>query len=209
MEIPHPFFIPYVIKEDMQQLFYQSCVFGETEIIKQLLTPPVMDALQPPSSNPSLSYSVLLYNYGIQIACKNHHTQIIKLLLEYPPMRSFVDFTMSNYFAIRTICREGFADILRIILHYYPIENTAQFIQLASQYDRTEVIRILEMPQLFRAFIGANDFLVKVTTGNRLLAYHDILTGKQRRHVIRFMAAWLAFIFPQLPKDVIMYLCEL
>jgi len=208
MEIPHPFFMPYVIKADMQQLFYQSCVYGETEIIKQLLTPPVMDALQPPSSNPSLSYSVLLYNYGIQIACKNHHTPIIKLLLEYAPMKPFVDFTMSNYFAIRTICREGYADILRIILHYYPIENTTQFIQLASQYNHGDIVYLLEIPQLFRVFIGTND-RTKVSIGNKLLAYQDMLTGRQRRHVIRFMSAWLAHIFPRLPKDVIVYLCKL
>ena len=190
----------------MQQLFYQSCCIGDTNKIKELLTPPVMEALEPPNTNPDLIYSVLLYNYGIQIACKNHHTTVIRLLLEYKPMHRYVDFTMSNHFALRTVCREGYDDIVRLILHHHPFQNVTHCIYLAKQNGHTEVVRILETPVYYALFCDELYLHDKVETGLQLLCYQDMLLEKERKKVIDFMTEYLLHIF-QLPKDIIRYIC--
>ena len=191
----------------MQQLFYQSCISGDVDQIKQLLTPPVMEALQPPPTNPNLSYSVLLYNYGIQIACKCHHTDVIRLLLEYKPMKPYVDFTMSNHFALRTVCREGFADVVRLILHYYPFQNLGYFTNIARQYGHTELVRILETPMYYRIFCD-EDGADKVDSGIQLLSYQDILLPDQRSVLLRFMTDYLQHVFTRMPTDIIWNICS-
>jgi hypothetical protein len=190
----------------MQQLFYQSCISGDVSQIRELLTPPVMEALQPPLQNPTLSYSVLLYNYGIQIACNFHHTDVVRLLLEYEPMRPYVDIAMSNHCAMRTVCREGYADIVRLILHHHPLQNLTHFITLARQHNHTEIVRILHTPVLYTSFISEVCFTDKVTTGIQLLSYQDILLPLQREHVITYMTAYLMRII-SLPKDMVRYIC--
>jgi len=197
----------------MQQVFYQSCSTGDTEQVKRLLTPPVIDALLPPSTNPNLSYSVLLYNYAIHVACKHHHTEVIRLLLTYEPMKPYIDFTISNYYALRTICREGFADIVRLILHYYPFPiallhiNISYFANIAKEYGHVEIVRILETPLYYDIFCRDTFIDDKVETGIRLLSYQDILQPSQRAYVISFMTAWLIRMIP-LPKDIIGYICR-
>ena len=190
----------------MQQLFYQSCVTGDAETIKQLLTPPVMYALEPPQHNPNLSYSVLLYNYGIQIACKNRNTDVVKLLFSYEPMKPHIDMEMSNSFALRTVCRLGFADIVRLILHHYPVPRPQPFVQLARANEQEEVVRILETPALFKVFIEDQHIDTQISTGIQLLSYQDILLAKQQKYVVQFMTDVLLKILP-LPRDLVMYVC--
>jgi hypothetical protein len=190
----------------MQQLFYQSCISGDIEQLQHLLTPPVMEALQPPLSNPTLSYSVLLYNYGIQIACKHHHTAIIRLLLEYEPMQPYVDFAMSNHFALRTVCREGYTDIIRLILHHHPSHNMAYLANLARVHGHKEAVRVLETPLYYNQFCSEMSFNHKVNAGIQLLSYQDILMPMQRDDVIECMTNYLMRIF-HLPKDMVRYIC--
>ena len=206
MEFPHPFFTPYAVVSTMQQLFYQSCVTGDTETVRQLLTPPVMYALEPPQYNPNLSYSVLLYNYGIQIACKNRNTDVIKLLFAYEPMKPYIDMEMSNSFALRTVCRLGFADIVRLILHHYPVARPRPFVELARANDHAEVVRILETPALFRIFIEDLHIDTQISTGIQLLSYQDILSARQQKYVVQFMTDVLIKILP-LPRDLVTYVC--
>ena len=206
------FFYLYVTEASMQQLFYNSCVLGDTEQLNQLLTPPVMDALQPPATNPNLSYSVLLYNYGIQIACKHHHTEVVRLLLQYKPMEDYVDFSMSNHYAIRTLCREGYDDIVRLILQHHPIHaitlfsDIRQFTQLAREHGHDEICRMLETPLYYDVFCRDVFMDDKVETGIHLLCYQDLLHPNQRRYLHAFMIAWLLHII-RLPRDLIGYIC--
>jgi len=195
----------------MQQLFYQSCVSGDTDTVKKLLTPPVMDALTPPSVNPNLCHSVLLYNYGIQIACKHHHTEMVKLLLEYKPMVPYIDFTMSNCFAFFTICKEGYDDIVRIILHFNQAQlkrYLPQCINLAWKHSQHAVIRVLETPRLFQTFIMEPVMDYKVALGMQLLSYQDCLMIEQRKHAVQFMTAYFSWIFPLLPRDIVTWICQ-
>ena len=196
----------------MQQLFYVSCILGDIQQLNELLTPPVMDALQPPASNPNLSYSVLLYNYGIQVACKNHHTDIVRLLLAYEPMKPYIDFSMSNHFSLRTVCREGYDDIVRMIVAFQPyhtliVHQLDTFISVARSFGHTHVIRLLQTPMYYDRFCRDIYFHNKVETGLRLLCYQDILKPMQRKNVIAYMTAWLVHILIELPTDIVKYIC--
>jgi hypothetical protein len=192
----------------MQQLFYECCVTGNALRLTELLTPPVMAALQPPATNPTLSYSVILYNFGLHVACKNRHTDVVKQLLEYRPMQPYVAISMSNHYVLRTVCRKGYLDIIRLLLHYHPVENIAPFSTIAQEHGHTEIVRILETPKLFRMFIATGDFKFQVAIGIQLLSYQDIMLVKQRQHVRQWITSFLLRIFCMLPKVMIALICE-
>ena len=192
----------------MQQLFYDCCRTGNASRLKELLTPPVMAALQPPATNPTLSYSVILYNFGLHVACKHRHTEVVKQLLEYRPMQPYVAISMSNHYVLRVVCRKGYIDIIRLLLHYHPVDNIAPFITIAEEYGHTDVVRILETPKLFRMFNATDDFKCQVAIGVQLLSYQDMLLLKQRQYVRKWMIAYLLRILRRLPKDSIGVICE-
>jgi hypothetical protein len=192
----------------MQQLFYDCCRTGNASRLKELLTPPVMAALQPPATNPTLSYSVILYNFGLHVACKHRHTEVVKQLLEYRPMRPYIAISMSNHYVLRLVCRKGYIDIIRLLLHYHPVDNITPFITIAEEYGHTDIVRILETPKLFRMFIATDDFKSQVAIGIQLLSYQDIMLVKQRKHIRKWMIAYLLRILQRLPKDSIGVICE-
>ena len=186
----------------MQQLFYDCCITGNTSLLEELLTPPVMTSLQP------LSYSVILYNFGLHVACKNGHTEVVKQLLEYIPMRPYVDISMSNHYVLRVVCRKGYIDIIRLLLHYHPVDNIESFISIAEQYGHTDIVRIMETPKLFRMFNSTNDFKLQVTFGIQLLSCQDILLLRQRQYIRKWMIAYMLRILFMLPRDSIGVICE-
>ena len=192
----------------MQQLFYECCVSGNASRLNELLTPPVMAALQPPVMNPNLSYSVILYNFGLHVACKNRHTEVVKQLLEYRPMQPYVAISMSNHYVLRTVCRKGYIDIIRLLLHYHPVENIVPFSSIAQEHGHHEIVRILETPKLFRMFIATDDFKSQVAIGIQLLSYQDIMLVKQRKHIRQWITSFLLRILCMLPKVMIALICE-
>lgn len=193
-----------------QQQFYNACVNGDNNTIITLLSPLHI------FSDPMTIYPILLYNFGLQVACKNGHTDIVKILLSYLPMRDYIDLYMSNYYALRVCCKKGYTTIVRLLLLFTKLRGNLGFaVRLAKQNGHDSIVRMLELPQLFTVFITIDvanmvQYNKKVDIAQQLREYQDLLTSVQRRVLNRFITSFFNIfgLLTVLPYDVALYLSE-
>jgi hypothetical protein len=115
--------------EDQQHLIRWACCSGHTDLVKLLLTYPLVD----PSSAEHIC---------VRYASAHGMTEIVKLLLSHPS----VDPSANEQESLCSACQKGHVEIVKLLLADVRVNPSAQEqlpIRLASEYGHFPVVQLL------------------------------------------------------------------
>ena len=127
--------------DDLNDCFIDACSNGHLEIVKYLLTDPILKEYADVRACES---------YGFRLACENGHLEIVKYLLTDPSLKEYADVHALNDYgfkwACRASCENNRLDVIKWLIFDYNIEKTKEISNfLKSNKDDDFVAQVKEM----------------------------------------------------------------